>query len=37
MPLIEFQQELARRGIVVHDDVAGFQAEVANLKDWGDL
>jgi predicted HTH domain antitoxin len=37
MPLVEFQRELARRGIVVHDDVTGFQAEVANLKDWGDL
>ena len=37
MPLVKFQRELAMRGIIVHDDVAGFQAEVANLKDWGDL
>ena len=33
MPLVEFQRELTRRGIVVHDDDVGFQAEVANLKD----
>jgi predicted HTH domain antitoxin len=37
MPLFEFQRELARRGIVVHDDVTGFQSEVANLKNWGNL
>jgi hypothetical protein len=37
MPLFEFQRELARKGIVVHDDVTGFQSEVANLKNWGDL
>ena len=37
MPLIEFQRELADRGIVVYDDEAGFQAEVENLQAWGDL
>ena len=37
MPLIEFQRELAGRGIVVHDGAAGFQAEVENLRVWGDL
>lgn len=37
IPLIEFQQELANRGIAIYDDVASFQAEVENLKAWGDL
>jgi predicted HTH domain antitoxin len=37
MPLIEFQRELADRGINVQDDVAGFQAEVERLRVWGDL
>ena len=37
MPLIEFQRELAGRGIIVYDDAAGFQAEVENLRVWGDL
>ncbi|MBE9011162.1 UPF0175 family protein [Pseudanabaenaceae cyanobacterium LEGE 13415] len=37
LPLVEFQRELADRGIVIHDDVTSFQAEVENLKAWGDL
>lgn len=37
MPLIEFQRELANRGIAVYDDVAAFQTEVENLRTWGDL
>jgi len=37
LPLIEFQRELAHRGIDIHDDVASFEAEVENLKAWGDL
>ncbi|MBW4523994.1 MAG: UPF0175 family protein [Phormidium tanganyikae FI6-MK23] len=37
LPLVEFQQELANRGIVIYDDVTGFQAEVENLKAWSDL
>lgn len=32
LALIEFQQELADRGIDVYNDVAGFEAEVENLK-----
>jgi predicted HTH domain antitoxin len=37
LPLIEFQQALASRGIDVHDDIESFQTEVENLKAWGDL
>ncbi|MCU0549629.1 MAG: UPF0175 family protein [Leptolyngbya sp. Prado105] len=37
VPLLEFQQELANRGITVHDDVESFQAEIDDLKAWGDL
>lgn len=37
MPLIKFQQELARRQIPVFDDVAGFEVEVDQLKALGDL
>lgn len=37
LPLIEFQQELANRGIDIYDDVTSFQAEVENLKAWGDV
>lgn len=37
MPLIDFQRELASRGIIVYDDEAGFQAEVEHLPVWGDL
>ncbi|MGG6266970.1 UPF0175 family protein [Leptolyngbya sp. AN03gr2] len=37
LPLIEFQRELADRGITIYDDVAGFQTEVENLKAWSDL
>ena len=37
MPLIEFQRELARRQIAVFDDVAGFEAEISQLKALGDL
>ena len=32
MPLIEFQRELASRGIAVQDDVVAFQSEVENLR-----
>jgi predicted HTH domain antitoxin len=37
IPLIEFQRELASRGIAVQDDVQAFEAEVENLRTWGDL
>lgn len=37
MPLIEFQRELANRGIAMSDDVAAFQTEVEHLRTWGDL
>lgn len=37
MPLIEFQRELAQRQIPVFDDLAGFEAEIAQLKAQGDL
>lgn len=37
MPLIEFQRELAQRQIPVFDDLAGFEAEIAQLKALGDL
>ncbi|GAP96742.1 UPF0175 family protein [Leptolyngbya sp. NIES-2104] len=37
LSLIEFQQELAGRGIDLYNDVAGFQGEIENLKAWGDL
>jgi predicted HTH domain antitoxin len=37
VPLIEFQRELASRGITVHDDEIAFQAEVERLETWGDL
>jgi predicted HTH domain antitoxin len=37
MPLIEFQRELANRGVTMYDDVATFQSEVENLRTRGDL
>jgi predicted HTH domain antitoxin len=37
IPLIEFQRELAGRGIAVQDDVAGFEAEVQQLRSQGEL
>lgn len=37
LPLIEFQRELAHRGITIYEDVSSFQTEVENLKAWGDL
>ncbi|BAZ49657.1 hypothetical protein NIES4103_22690 [Nostoc sp. NIES-4103] len=37
MPLMEFQRELAQRQILVFDDVAGFEAEIAQLKALGNL
>ncbi|MBL1179246.1 UPF0175 family protein [Pantanalinema sp. GBBB05] len=37
MPLIEFQRELAQRHIPVFDDMAGFESEIAQLQEMGDL
>lgn len=37
MSLIEFQRELASRGVAIYDDVEAFQTEVEHLRAWGDL
>ena len=37
MNLIEFQQELASRGICVNYNVEDFQADLKNLRKLGDL
>lgn len=37
MNLIEFQQELASRGICVNYDVEDFQADLKTLRKLGDL
>lgn len=37
MHLIEFQRELAKRGICLHYDVEDFQADLETLRKLGDL
>jgi predicted HTH domain antitoxin len=37
MSLIEFQREIARRGICVNYDVEDFQADLKTLQELGDL
>lgn len=37
MNLIEFQKELARRGICINYDVEDFQADLETLRKLGDL
>jgi predicted HTH domain antitoxin len=37
MNLIEFQREIARRGICINYDVEDFQADLKTLQELGDL